>query len=233
MNIDSTNIETLVKRYVLNQMDESQAEAFESYYLARPDVVEKIAAAQKIRLGLEVLASESSTKTNNVLTENRIAAESDESSLITRLLAWMTVPVPSYAMLAALAILAPLALNNNASNKIRTDNGIHLVRIDAPSVRSFEESKGVDLTANGKQPAIIIRVKSVDYPQYKLSVSANGEKTSLWNSGWFEFASGTRDHLIVIPSQAAIGSANVHLFAVNEQGEEIEVPFCNYTEACF
>jgi len=231
MIIDSTNIETWIKRYVLDQLDESQAEEFENYYLARPDVIEKIAAAQKIKLGLEVLESDS--EANSTCIDNVVTARSREHSLLARILGWMTVPVPSYAMLAALAILGPLALNNTAFNQVASDSDIQLVRLDAPSVRSFETTKGVNLSVVGKQTAVVVRVKGVDYPKYKLSINATGSESSLWSSDFFAFASGARDHLILIPPHAAIDSANVQLFGVNEQGQEIEVSFCNYTEACF
>ena len=73
MNIDSTNIETWIKRYVFNQLDESQVEEFESYYLSQPDVIEKIDAAQKIKMGLEDL--EKTASATSLFTQ----AESEKS----------------------------------------------------------------------------------------------------------------------------------------------------------
>lgn len=233
MNIDSTNIETLAKRYVLGQLDEGQAEEFETYYFSRPELIEMVDAIQKIHIGME------NTEFATVYADQALAGPSTTHSLVNKLAGWIKSPMPGYALAATIALVAfgPATLLSSLSSSSKDTSSLgelQLVRLDTSSVRSANAVQTINLSVpDGKSAALLVRVKDVEFPNYRLKVSSSDKSELLWASKSFHFASGSRDYLFVVPSEAALDNVHVELFGINQKSQELSVPFCNYTEACF
>lgn len=223
MKITKENLESVVQAYVLGQLDDTQTEEFEAYFLARPELIEMIDLAQKLNTGLE-----------NLPFESVVAAEQPNNrSLLDMLVGFIKTPVPVYAAVAALAVVALGPASLLSSNDAVYENQPQLVRLDTSSVRSAGKRSSVDLSVDGKSAALVVRVKEVEFPQYRLKVLSSDDRETLWSSEVFEFASGTRDYLVVVPPQASRNNVKVELYGVDQGDGEVNVTFCNYTEACF
>jgi len=52
MNIEKENLEAIIQRYILDQLDERDAEDFEAYFLCRPEIADAVSTAQRLSVGL-------------------------------------------------------------------------------------------------------------------------------------------------------------------------------------
>ena len=223
MNIKKDNLESLIQAYVFGRLDEAQAEEFEAYFLAQPELVEMIDSAQKLHIGLD-----------NMPATPVSMAIAEKPSIVDKLIGLIKVPVPAYGVAAAMVLtmmVGPASLTS--INSTPNLSQPQLVRLDTTSVRSTGAELAANLSVGGKSAAMVVRVKEVEFPQYRLKVSSAEDNEALWDSGIFEFASGARDYLVVVPPEAAVDNVRVELFGISQGVEEVKVSFCNYTEACF
>ncbi|WP_147251024.1 hypothetical protein [Arenicella xantha] len=224
------NLEQIIKQYVLGQLDEQDAEAFEEYFLARPEIAEQIEAVQQLHLGLGVVESELSDSDDYQLTNESAVGKADfevpAHTLSAMFSRYMVGPAQSMTMAAMLLILAPLALTSmqHSADPVSAQ----LIRLDSATVRSSVPQSSISLPSDGGYAAVMVRVRDVEFPEYRLQVQGATE----WRSEPFEFSSGSRDHLVLIPPSIAAGNVKVTLLATTVDGQERAVPFCNYTEAC-
>jgi len=218
MNIEKDNLEAIIQRYILDQLDERDAEDFEAYFLSRPDVADMVSSAHKMSVGLRTLE----TETVSVVSQ----ATSDSGSLIEKLSGLFSGPAPAFAMAALLVVVSPFALQG--LSQIGDGSNVELVSLQSSVVRSADSGaeNGIDLSVTEGRSAVIVRVKEVRFPNYILSVKSASSEDEVWRSSPFEFASGSRDSLLLLPEHASISR-------VDEAGQEIEVDFCDYTESCF
>lgn len=231
MNINEDNLEAIIQRYILDQLDDGDTEEFEAYFLCRPDIADRVSSTQKLRAGLELLDDQ------NVAVEHSAGSTKSASVFerlgLNKLGELFSGPAPAFAMAALLVCLSPFAIKGLS---LSDDNAhIQLVSLQSAVVRSAENDtdKGINLSVTRGQAAVIVRVKEVRYPSYFLSVKTEERANEVWRSKKFEFASGSRDSLVLIPSHASIDSVNVQLYGLTEQGQEEPVAFCDYTESCF
>ena len=224
MNINNDTIESLVKRYVLGQLNDTEAEEFEAYFLARPEIIAMVEDVQRIHAGLEYNELNAAEQPAN--------KTSGSAGSIGRWLSIFNGPVPAMAMLLLVAVMTPMAMQglSDGSGQIMD---VQLVRLDPSNVRSSGSAGTYNLNAGGRHAAVIVRVKEVEYPEYLLQVSSAESNSELWKSDKFSFASGARDYLVLVPPQAAINNVDVQLLGIREDAQQVEVDFCSYTEACF
>lgn len=228
MDITMDNLEQIIQRYVLGQLDEPEAEAFEEYFLSRPDVAEQIDAAQQLHAGLSHLNSESALGNPQASTRFMPPAERSTAGLsMSQVLSrYLVGPAQTMIMAGLLIVLAPIALTSMQGS----NHGVtaQLVRLDSATVRSTDASPKITLPANGDFAAVMVRVRDVEFPSYRLQVQG----ASTWLSEPFEFSSGARDHLVLIPPSTSEQRVEISLLGIAPDGEKHAVDFCNYTEAC-
>ncbi len=225
MNIDKDNLEAIVQRYILDQLDEGDAEEFEAYFLCRPDVAEMVSSAQMLNLGLGLVKQDNSGAKS-------VPPQGSSEPWLSKLSRMFSGPAPTFAMAALLVCIAPFAIKG--LSKSETSANVELVSLQSAVVRSASGStKGLDLSVVDGQAAVIVRVRDVRYPRYYLSVRSAESEKEVWQSDEFEFASGSRDSLVLLPEHASIADAEVQLYGVVENGQDERVDFCNYTESCF
>ncbi len=230
MKITEQNLEQLIQQYVLGQLQESDAEAFEVYFLSNPDIAERIELAQSLHLGLRQLDVQSSI-TLDSLTDDQTGVSGETGHTVWQQLQRVFVgPVPSLAMAALLVLMVPFAMQSALVSS--EDVNVELVRFEASTVRSAVGADGIDLSTEGDYAALMLRVPEVAFPAYRVRVADVDNQTALWQSEDFVFKSGSRDHLVLVPPQAAKARVDVQLFGITPEGNEVAVDFCGYTEAC-
>jgi len=228
MNIDRDNLEAIIKCYVLDQLSDDETQEFEVYFLSRPEVADLVDSAQKLHAGLRVSRADSKVGVEPVASVDPPVTESFWR-MIRRM---FSGSVPASAMAIMLVMASPLIIKGIATNE--HSQKIELVSLESALVRSSSPSDGIDLsTAEGAAAAVVVRVKEVSYPSYSLSISLADSNKEIWRSAPFQFASGERDSLVVIPAKAALDGVNVELYGRHEDGREEKVTFCNYTDSCF
>lgn len=214
------------RRYVFGQMSEDEAQAFEAYFLAKPDVLDIVEATQEMHFGL--IANEQM----QAETETTNSAEVQPSeSAIAKLLGWLAVPVPAFAVLAMAAVLSPFALNGLSSNT-QLDNEIVLMNFSTMATRSTDKRHAeIDLSQANGQSAVLVKVKSVEHKDYKLKLVSIDALKPVWVSELFQM-SALRDALVTIPKLKNVGISKLELVGINPDQTETAVRFCHYSESC-
>jgi len=226
MNIDKENLEAIIQRYILDQLDERDAEDFEAYFLCRPEIADAVSTAQRLSVGLHAHQDAKAQKASS-----KEPVRNAQISFLGRLTQMLSGPAPSFVMAALLLCATPFAIKG-LSHSGSVNSEIQLISLESSIVRSGGQ-QGLNLSTNGHQAAVVIRVKSVEYPSYVMHVREAEMDQEVWTSEPFRFSSGSRDALVLIPRHASIANASVKLYGMTEDGREESVNFCNYTESCF
>lgn len=217
MNTLYNDLEKTVQRYVLGKLSESEAIEFEEYYLSNPDIIEMVETAQNMNLGLAHEPAAMHAEIAN-----------SQNSFLQKLFGWLSVPIPAYAVLAAAAVFTPLAVNNLGFDK--PSEQIALANFSTATTRGIKQT-GINLAGAAGTFALMIKLKQIDYPYYKLKIYRPAEAKPVWVSNQFQ-VSALRDQLIVIPDQAKINNATVEVVGVDSEFNEAVVEFCHYSEVC-
>lgn len=220
------DLEATVQRYVLGLLPADEAEQFEAWYLARPEIIEMIETVQNINIGMQSAKLVPSVGADF----NRPKAPVTKDSLLQRLSRWLSVPVPAYASLALIALAAPFLINNSGE-QLRSQQNLNLVGFSTAQLRGSAASLELDLSSDIAPAALLLKVKSVDYQYYQVQISSLDDSESVWNSQPFE-VSALRDHLLLLPDSILTGRKNVEMFGLAPTGEKNSVEFCHYSETC-
>jgi len=220
MKLNLEDLESTVQSYVLGTLSESHAQEFEAYFLSRPDVIEMIEHAQQIHLGLEAQFGGEEAKTAVVV---------QSKPLMQRLLGYLTVPVPAFAVILMAAFLSPLAINSFDSKPLGGD--IEIVNFSTLTTRSAIRMPALDLSNVQGNAALMVKVKSVKHQYYKVKLTAAGSSVPLWTSEAFEVSS-LRDHLVLLPEYVLLADLTVDVVGINADLSETSVEFCHYSEVC-
>ncbi len=214
-----SDIEKTVQEYVLGKLSLSDAEEFEAYFLANPEIIEMVEVAQEVHLGLVTLNKRTSLE--------RVEARSGKS-IVTKLVALFSAPVPAYATaLALMVVIMGSQLFENSQDELISE--IHLARFSTEATRSSSKKLMIDFSKHNKSVGIFIKVARVDYRHYVLRLTGNDD--AVWQSKPFEM-SALKDALILVPQGVVKGSQSVEVIGVSGAGQETSVEFCNYNERC-
>ena len=218
-----TDIESTVKRYVLGQMSETEADDFESYYFDNPEVTELIEATQNIHAGLK--SSETINESHSNL--NPV----DQGSVFGKLAGVMNFSVPAYAVVALLAgsLLVPNFQANKSTGPSYSD--ISLVHFSTASQRGASERAQLDLRDVSGQAAVLIKLKSVDFQYHvaRLSDSTTGEV--VWTSEPFEVGA-LSEKLLLLPRLDGTELVSFKIFSFRDGEASKAVSFCHFSEVC-
>ena len=222
MNLDNKDLEEVVQRYVLGQLSSTDTEAFEEYFLSRPDVIEMVETVQNIHVGMEMAE-------RNAATRHSPAPRPGKPAWVQWLSDWFAVPVPAFAVVLMALVIVPPALQG-----LRTESGptaMQLVNFSTDTTRSAGQAVTVDLSQTTGNAALLIKLKSVDFARYKLKLIADGEDDPMWISDPFQ-VSALRDHLVVLPDTIRPVKARIEVVGLSDPGGETPVEFCHYSETC-
>ena len=219
MKDDIKDIEITVQRYVLGQLSDSESDSFEEYFLPKPELVEMVETVQKMHLGLE--AADRSVP--------RVAIEKVKAFSIQRLIDWLSVPVPAFAVLLVALVATPLAFQS--FNPQDRSNEIVMVNFSTDVTRGVEPVRLVDLSNVKGDSALMVKLKSVQYPHYRLKLIPISGEEPLWVSEPFQ-VSALRDHLVVVPKGVGVSKAKIEVVGIDDNTKEIKVEFCHYSEVC-
>ena len=104
------NLETHIQSYILNKMSDADAEEFEEFFLARPDIAESIDLALMIRRGLKATDEHNP----DLLL---VKPESKRVSIMEVVRGWFVYPVPAFAVVLLTSIAAlPLMTVTESTN---------------------------------------------------------------------------------------------------------------------
>lgn len=232
MNTKYNNIDTVIQDYVLGRLNDAKATEFEEFFLSNHEVAEQVESAQLMHAGLQELekrSRQSSINYSKAEAKNRQnTILKSEKSLFEKLLGLLTIPVPAFAMIAMVAVLSPMALQSlNGDN---SNSNISLVNFSTQTTRSTNEVISIDLSNRNGDSALLIKLKSVEFPNFKLKLIPIGELNPVWESEPFK-PSALRDKLVTLPS-GSLGKVQVEVVGIDDTLNETIVEFCHYSENC-
>lgn len=219
------------QQYVLGQMSESDAQAFEAYFLSEPDIQDLVEVTQELHLGLKessAMANESAVSESDTRVETR-------NSVFGRLTGWLSVPVPAFAVLALAVLCSPLILNGISSNNSLDANlvsNVELINFNTTATRSSQAGRPtINLSGISGSAALLIKVKSVKHKEYRLKLLLSEASEPAWVSEPFQ-VSALRDHLVTIPKLNVQDDLSIEVTGINPDSSETSVVFCHYSEVC-
>ena len=226
------NIDTMIQNYVLGRLNDAQAAEFEEYFLSNPDLIEQIETAQLMHAGLlqaEQLTLQKSADSNTTaINSPKKSKQLSAKPWYEKLRNLIFIPVPAFAVMAMAAVMLPMALQN--SNNLKQNSNISLINFSTQTTRSTNQGVTIDLSENNQNMAMLVKFKSVDFPNYKLKLIPIGESNPVWESELFQLSS-LRDKLISLPSNS-YGKVSVEVVGIDDNLNESEVEFCHYSEIC-
>ncbi len=229
MTSEYPNLEETIQAYVLGKLPLDQKDAFEEYFLAKPEIIEQIEIAQKIN----ILADLESNEAYENMKTDMSYSNTNQDQILDKLIGWLTVPIPAFATVAAIALLTPMLANQFAS---REAGQIELAAFSSATTRGESESISnqfditLDLSTLNKNAAIMIKVTPDVKQAYRLEI--HDSSALIWTSPSFSVKSGTRDQIILLPDSVRIPDARLRLLG-KEQDESLNaVKFCHYSEVC-
>ena len=240
MKADNLDIESLVQNYVLGRMTDTEINEFEEYFLSKPEIIEMLEIAQTICMSEAVPDVNLNTDALGQVNERALSQAylTDDSartpttgdvSLLERIKHWIAIPVPAGALAAC--FIFSIALSFLPSEKAVGPENMLIASFSTQLTRSSASNATIDLRNPNGDSALFIKLKRVDYANYRLKILDDATKKEEWVSKLFSVSS-LRDKFIALPKHAAIGNARVLVYGVSESGEEFNVSFCHYSEVC-
>lgn len=228
MNTKYNNIDTVIQNYVRGRLNDADATEFEEFFLSNPEIAEQIETAQLMRAGfieIEKSGLQNSISNNKAESKN---SQKCEKSLLEKFLGLVSIPVPAFAMIAMTAILLPMALQGLNGNT--TNTNISLVNFSTQTTRSTSDPITINLSDRNENSALLIKLKSVAFPNYKLKLIPIDEVNAVWESEPFK-PSPLRDKLVALPNRE-FGRVTVEVVGIDDTLNETIVEFCHYSESC-
>ncbi len=222
----------MVQSYVMGTLNDAQTSEFEEFFLSDPEVAEQVESAQLLRAGLqemdrnEVQISEATSDANAKIKGQTV--RDTNKSLFEKLIGLISIPVPAFAVIAMAAIMSPLALQGLSGSKPNSE--INLISFSTDATRSASNSVSVYLSDTYGSSAVLIKLKTIDFPIYKLKLISIGDNDPVWESEPFQ-PSPLRDKLVSLPSNI-FGEFYVEVVGINDKSQEQTVEFCHYSETC-
>ena len=221
MKNEYPDLENTIQQYVLGKLSESQAEEFEAYYISNPDIIEMVEITQNIQIGLE----NSKQSTSRV---SQTDSGTDES-LMQRLMGWISVPMPAYATLALAVLLSPLIFIG--INQSENTAELTLLNFSTEQTRGAAPTAIIDLSNVTGPAGILVKLKRLSHPQYKLKMLVDDAPTAIWSSKPFTVGA-LRDRLVLVPTKVPRSKLTIEVIGLNSDGTEQAVEFCHYSEVC-
>lgn len=223
MKTRNKDLESTVKDYVLGRLSETEAEEFETYFLARPEIIALVEEVQSEHIG----SAESHP--------SKVDAGNASSTVWNSIRSWLTVPASAVAAIALALVAVPLAINFQAGSN-NLDN-VYVAAFSTATTRGFNQnepasSRKIDLSNEQGITGLFIKVKPDVRERYQLNVFAEGVESPVWISEPFQVSSGLRDYFVILPKEAALADARVQLVAVDRNQQTTPVEFCHYSEVC-
>ena len=220
MNGSYPDIEKTVQEYVLGKLSTEEAEGFEAFFLSDLEIVDMVETAQSMHLALN------SFSRNDHLSDG--VEDGVKKSVLTKLLEFISIPVPAYSM-AALLLAVTIAPQLLSYSERAVAPELQIVRFSSEATRSISNTLTIDFTNRKEAVGIFIKVARVDYRDYVLRL--NGPNDAIWLSKPFQMST-LKDALVVVPNGVVDGPQSVELFGVSPTGQQVPVEFCNYNERC-
>lgn len=209
--------EQLIERYVLGQLNEAEAIAFEEYFVERPDLVGQIEAAQHLHSGLQEQNSDFKEKPKN---RNKHTSLGD-------LFKWLRAPLPVYVLAAPLAVATVMLTQSTDIARPK----IQLVHFTTQLQRGMESVPNLSIIDETSDSVVLIKVSKVRHKYYRMRL-INAEDTIVWRSEKF-IAGGMNEIMVLIPAGSiAKSSYGLSVVAITANGDELEVEFCHFAESC-
>lgn len=213
------DIECVVQRYVLGKMSESEAEQFEEFYLSCSETAELVESAQAMNIGLNNLSQTSSLSE----TKQTIAPL---KQLWSRAINCLTIPVPAFAVLALGLVAVPFAFDLK-----QAPPELNLVNFSTDVTRSRGPLTIIDLSDVSGIPTLLIKLKSVQQPHYKLKLYEVNNDRLVWESNLFSVGP-LRESLLVLPTNLNAKKIRLEVVGVDQESNESIVEFCHFSEVC-
>ncbi len=215
------DIEKTVQDYVLGKLSDKDSDEFEAYFLGQPDIVEMLATAQRMHVGM------SSIELNNSELKRQYVRSYGGLFKIKK---FISMPIPAYAVAAIVATVIAGQLGfNRADQSVPFD--FELARFSTEAKRGVAKKITLNFSEFDKSIGLFIKLKEVSYPNYKVRLVSSESGDRSWESELFQVSS-LRDKLVLIPSHVATGSQIISVFGVANDGTETPEVFCNYSEVC-
>ena len=229
MNINEKNLDTIIQNYVHGRLNDVEASEFEEYFLSNPNVIEQVETTQSLHMGLLEAEKTAFQQTADSIKVSNTSTIKSTDSFYQKLLNLVSIPVPAFAVIAMAAILLPMALEN-FNNQNQTSE-VSLINFSTQATRSSDQGITIDLSNSNNSSAILIKLKKVDYPFYKLKLINTNSNKSAWESQEFQ-VSALRDKLVTLPNLSSLGKVNVEVYGIDNDSQETKVDFCHYNETC-
>ena len=212
------DIEAQVQRYVLSLMSEAEALEFEERFLGDTELTAKVEQAQSINLGFSYAEQMGDL--------GRISAPL-EKSLFSKVLDWISIPVPVYALVLFGLLMAPLVSVFEQSNSEEID----FVGFSTETTRGASMSKIVKIPERENVTALLIKVKKPSHKMYRIEVFDADSSRELWNSHEFQL-DALRSRAVVLPKSLANASLEIKVTGKENSGDFSVVEYCHYSEVC-
>jgi hypothetical protein len=222
MNDKLANEQLLIERYVLGKLDETEAEAFEAYYLDKPELIAEIEASMLLHQGLR------NTTFSPATTSVEGKSLSIPQKLSRQLSNWLSYPVPAYVFLPLLGLGVYLALPN--TDKLEEDS-VNILAFSTIPSRSNNSLKTIYLEDSAALNTLLIKIPDVQFPKYVITLSEDSSDTFSWESKAFQF-NALLHQTIVLPHTLSDGRYQVNLFGIDADGNLTAVSFCSFQERC-
>ncbi|MFT6328863.1 MAG: hypothetical protein ACJAYN_000790 [Bermanella sp.] len=219
--IEENNV---IRRYLRDQLNSEDSEAFEIYLVENPNMVDQLELDQIMVDGFKLQGN---------------LGESDASGLINSLMNAISRPVPIYA--PALMFIALLPFFYLSQNIGVPQSEVTLVNYSTETVRGNAAGPDNRITSRLVEPkttsdsmAVLIKLQPrtvKTYLEFLVILSDGDTHNPLWESQKFE-PTALRDKLIVIPHDLTLSNTRLEVFAIDDKGDRIPVNFCHYSKVC-
>lgn len=224
--IDENEIEI---RYLRNQLTPQELEEFEVCLMENEDLLERLEIQQALH---ETLQSNSLPENSSDSRNSKSLDESSEviSKLtpIQKLIRWISLPIPAYAVLLSLVGTASLVFVQRAGTE--NTEPLELVGFSTIATRGSKLQTELDLSKVNGRAAVMIKLKEVKYQYYVLDVLSEDHQR-IWQSDLFKVGT-LKDSLVLLPSRISKNIVKIKVLGVDKAGKENEVEFCHYSENC-
>ena len=222
MNNTFNDLESTIQQYVLGHLSVKEATEFEAFYLAEPDVIEKIEIAQRLHHGLKKQAL--SVQGNKTATRKKKQANASLG-----LVDWLRFPLPAYSF--GLLAFAMWTLTYIAPRPDITSNAITMAHFSTSAIRGTTEPPIIDFNNIQTDAAILIKLPRADYQFYRLRLLNNQNNRPIWSSKPFQLTP-LRDQMVFVPKNTVSDKAILQVIGIKNDASEVEVNFCHYSENC-
>ena len=217
MKQSNNSLEDQILDYLDGRLSEDAENAFEERLMSDPELATQVYDFKAMQLALQ--------QTDTVTSRSKGTQSRPFSQ-------WKTVPTP----LALAATVAGLLIGANLSTQTPITAPIELAHFNTVSTRGDNAPQGalLQLDAKAGAQATLLLISEVRYPQYRAKLFASGESlesTAWWQSEHFE-PGPLKEYLLQLPAVSESQAANLKVYAISANGEEIAVPFCHFSEGC-